>query len=495
MNILDVVFLALGAISVYTAWTKVRAWHNLRHIPGPSWARWSHLWLVKQIFAGVYVDRLQELHARHGPVVLLSPDMVAVGDPRAIREISNPRSAWGRGPLYLGFRTAPGEDSLFSQPDRKAHEVLRKKLVGGYSGKSIGLAQVHAMIDERVLKLIELIGSKYVASVNGDQTFDLSRLLKYFTTDTISSFAFQRCFGCLDRDGDFHNYLQMTSKIAPPMVAMCTLPLFQKLQDTPSMKPFLPKGGFLKPILDIAREVVAERFGEEIVDRDDDVLGVWIANGLTQREAEVETVGQLAAGGETTATAIRATLLYLITSPLVYRKLQAEIDNAAERQLISSPITESEVRSMSYLQAVVKESLRIFPPVAMTPKMSASEETLCGVKIPAGTSVELSIKPALRDRAVFGQDADMFRPERWIESENTSRIQPMEDVLKFVFAGPSRWECLGKGIAMIQVHKVVCELVRQFDLTIGDPTKPWRAHGTRVWGIRDFYVKASLRKK
>lgn len=294
MNILDVVFLALGAISVYTAWTKVRAWHNLRHIPGPSWARWSHIWLVKQIFAGIYVDRLQELHAKHGPVVLLSPDMVAVGDPRAIREISNPRLAWGRGPLYLGFRTAPGEDSLFSQPDRKAHEVLRKKLVGGYSGKSIGLGQVHAMIDERVLKLIELISSKYVASVNGDQTFDLSRVLKYFTTDTISSFAFQRCFGCLDRDGDFHNYLQMTSKIAPPMVAMCTLPLFQKLQDTPSMKPFLPKGGFLKPILDIAREVVAERFGEEMVDRDDDVLGVWIANGLTQREAEVETVGQLA---------------------------------------------------------------------------------------------------------------------------------------------------------------------------------------------------------
>jgi cytochrome P450 len=87
---------------------------------------------------------------------------------------------------------------------------------------------------------------------------------------------------------------------------------------------------------------------------------------------------------------------------------------------------------MPYLQAVVKESLRIFPPVAMTPKMSTSEEIVCGVKIPAGTSVELSIKTALRDRAIFGQDADMFRPERWIESENTSRIQPMEDVLKFV---------------------------------------------------------------
>lgn len=493
MAFLSVALVALGVISLYTAWIKLRAWYKLRHIPGPFWARWSHLWLVKQIYTGVYVGQLSRLHAEYGPIVVLSPDMVATSDPASIRQISSARSAWGRGPLYLGFRTAPGEDSLFSQPDRKKHEILRKKLVGGYSGKSVGLGRVHDMIDERVLKLVDLIRSKYVASVNDDRRFDLSRLVKFLTTDTISSFAFQRSFGCLDRDGDFHRYLEMTGKIAPPMVAACLMPWFQKLQDTPSLKPLLPKGGFLKPILDIAREVVAERFSQDKVDRDD-VLGVWVSNGLTQREAEVETVGQLAAGGETTATAIRATLLYIITSPLVYRKLQSEIDDAVVRNAISSPITESEVKSMPYLQAVVKESLRVFPPVHMTPRTSASEEMVCGVKVPAGISVEFSMRPALRDQAIFGKDADMFRPERWIEAVNTSRLQPMEDALKFVFAGPSRWECLGKGIALIQVHKVVCQLVREFDLTVGNPTQPWKAHGTRIWGISDFYVKAVARR-
>lgn len=297
MAFLSVALVALGVISLYTAWIKLRAWYKLRHIPGPFWARWSHLWLVKQIYTGVYVGQLSRLHAEYGPIVVLSPDMVATSDPASIRQISSARSAWGRGPLYLGFRTAPGEDSLFSQPDRKKHEILRKKLVGGYSGKSVGLGRVHDMIDERVLKLVDLIRSKYVASVNDDRRFDLSRLVKFLTTDTISSFAFQRSFGCLDRDGDFHRYLEMTGKIAPPMVAACLMPWFQKLQDTPSLKPLLPKGGFLKPILDIAREVVAERFSQDKVDRDD-VLGVWVSNGLTQREAEVETVGQLAVCNE-----------------------------------------------------------------------------------------------------------------------------------------------------------------------------------------------------
>ncbi|ETS85636.1 hypothetical protein PFICI_03661 [Pestalotiopsis fici W106-1] len=160
MNLFELALVALGAISVHTAWSKVRAWQNLRHIPGPFGARWSHAWLVKQIFAGLYVDRLQEIYAKYGPIVLLSPGMVAVSDPG--RDSQHQQYAIGMGP---GARY------------KKAHEVLRKKLVGGYSGKSVGLSQVHDMIDERVLKLVDLIKSKYVASVNHDQTFDLSRLL------------------------------------------------------------------------------------------------------------------------------------------------------------------------------------------------------------------------------------------------------------------------------------------------------------------------------
>lgn len=48
-----------------------------------------------------------------------------------------------------------------------------------------------------------------------------------------------------------------------PLESLCVLPLFQNSQNTPALKPLLPEGGFLKLILDIAREVVAERFGEK----------------------------------------------------------------------------------------------------------------------------------------------------------------------------------------------------------------------------------------
>ena len=65
------------------------------------------------------------------------------------------------------------------------------------------------------------------------------------------------------------------------------------------------------------------------------------------------------AGSDTLAIAIRATLLYNITNPHMQAALLEELSNAS----ISSPITDVESRKLPYLQAVVREGLRVFPPV------------------------------------------------------------------------------------------------------------------------------------
>ncbi|KAH8664700.1 cytochrome P450 [Xylariales sp. PMI_506] len=312
----------------YSILPSLWAWYRIRHLPGPFWARFSRFWLVRQIYTGVYMDRLWELHKEYGPVVCLAPDFVAVSDPDTIRAIGNVRSSWGRGTPYFGFRTSPGDDSLFSQRDRRTHELLRKKLIGGYAGK-------------------DLIETKYTTSTAagtpakyGYRPIDFSRLAMYMTTDVISSFAFRRSFGCLERDGDFHGYLEATGKIAPTLVSLC-------------------------------------------------------------------------AGADTTATAIRATMLYICTSPPVYGKLQSVIDEAVKVGQISRPISDSDAKGLPYLQAVVKEALRLFPPVGFMPRMStAGEEDICGFRIPSGVNVEISIKTALRDKSIYGEDADLFRPER-----------------------------------------------------------------------------------
>ena len=66
------------------------------------------------------------------------------------------------------------------------------------------------------------------------------------------------------------------------------------------------------------------------------------------------------AGSDTTATAVRTTFLYIITNPRILAKLRNEMSS----NLISNPISDSEARKLPYLQAVIKEGLRIWPPLA-----------------------------------------------------------------------------------------------------------------------------------
>ncbi|KXH40933.1 hypothetical protein CSAL01_09551 [Colletotrichum salicis] len=153
----------------------------------------------------------------------------------------------------------------------------------------------------------------------------------------------------------------------------------------------------------------AERFGSGgKVQRD--MLGSFVTHGLTQEEAESEILLQIIAGSDTTATEIRATLLYVMTKPP--RPQQTPTRN---RPII----TDAEARNLPYLQAVIKEGLRIFPPVVglMAKQTPPEGDTWNGAFIPGGTRVWWSAWAMFRRQDVFGDDADEFRPERWLAEE------------------------------------------------------------------------------
>ena len=104
------------------------------------------------------------------------------------------------------------------------------------------------------------------------------------------------------------------------------------------------------------------------------------------------------AGSDTAATVMRFTFLHVLTSPLILHKLRAEIDNGVREGRISSPIRDSEARQLPYLQACIKESLRLFPPVTgLLQKVAPPEgDTINGKFIPGGTFIGyVSLPPHL----------------------------------------------------------------------------------------------------
>lgn len=112
-------------------------------------------------------------------------------------------------------------------------------------------------------------------------------------------------------------------------------------------------------------------------------------------------------------------MLYVITTPRVYFSLQAEIDAAVREGRISSPVvTDGEARALPYLTAVIKEGLRIWPPgTGLVAKQVPPEgDTINGVFLPGGTDIGINMWAVLRNSEIFGEDADAFRPDRWIEA-------------------------------------------------------------------------------
>jgi cytochrome P450 len=167
------------------------------------------------------------------------------------------------------------------------------------------------------------------------------------------------------------------------------------------------------------------------------------------------------AGSTTTATAIYHTLLALISTPTVYATLQREIDARIASGLISSPIiTDSEAQAFPYLQAVIRESLRMWPPTTGLGSKQAPEggDTICGYYVPGGTQVAHNFFGMMRLKSIWGEDADVFRPERWLEAEKEEeRVKYLNSVVDLDF-GSGKYQCLGKRIASMELNKIFIEV-------------------------------------
>jgi len=340
---------------------------------------------------------------------------------------------------------------------------------------------------------MRLIEERYLSTDTVYRPMDFAQKAQFFTLDVIADIAFGNAFGYLESDSDCYSYLEKVGESLSMMMIASIFPWLVPIFHSPLLRGFIPSekdvlglGKIMKyvpPILrpknmdiylwcSIAHEAVGKRFGPDKTEKRD-MLGSFVRHGLTQTEAESESLVQMYvfllnlcsvnkfidfvtsfAGSDTTATAIRVMMLHVITNPPVYSRLLAEITDTN----ISSPITDSEARGMPYLQAFIKESLRIHPPVtgSMYKDAPRGGDTLNGYFVPEGTGIGWSTFGMMHDVAFWGEDAKVFRPERWFQG-TPDEIKSKEARVELVFAY-GKWQCLGKEVGKIELNKVLVEV-------------------------------------
>ncbi|KAF6160597.1 hypothetical protein GIB67_019537 [Kingdonia uniflora] len=164
-------------------------------------------------------------------------------------------------------------------------------------------------------------------------------------------------------------------------------------------------------------------------------------------------------GADTTMVAITWALSLLVNNPQVLRKAQNELDIhiGKERQ-----VNESDIPNLEYLQAIVKEALRLYPPGPLIGHHEAIEDcTLAGYHVPAGTRLIVNVWKIQRDPSLWSNPTE-FRPERFLETNREISLNGQHFEL-FPF-GSGRRACPGTSLALQVVHLTLANLIQGFEL-------------------------------
>ncbi|KUI55605.1 Pisatin demethylase [Cytospora mali] len=459
---------ALLLVFLYLAVTRFMTWRRLSAFHGPLFASISYLPMLRLRRSGRSHLEYFNLSKKHGPLVRIGPNDLLASNPDHLRRMSAVRSTYERSSWYKATRLDPYHDMMGSVMDKSAHMAIRSKLAAGYTGKdNPGL---EAGIDSTIQTLVELIRREYLSEETVEPV-DFGRLADFYAHDSKSMLAFGKPIGLLKNNNDVRGIIAIV-KLALEWIQVFTdIPPLQKifLSDV-VLKLFGPKPtdswgvGYL---MGMAQEVVASRFQPDAKDKQD-LLGSFLRHGLDRRSAESEAMFPIIAGSDTTANAIKMTVAHIAANPNVAIKLRNEIKAAISDGRISSPVTNAEATQLPYLQAVIMEGLRVHPPFGglIMKAVGPDGDMFDGKFLPAGTRIGHSTWAVTHEISVFGADADVFRPERWLEADEKTRAT-MRKQTELVF-GSGRWGCPGKTVAFIELNKVMVALFRNFDFHLID---------------------------
>ncbi|KNE64201.1 hypothetical protein AMAG_09245 [Allomyces macrogynus ATCC 38327] len=165
----------------------------------------------------------------------------------------------------------------------------------------------------------------------------------------------------------------------------------------------------------------------------------------------------LIAGHETTSNLLAWCLWLLTQHPLIEAKLLAEAVSVCGTDP-SVPITAAQMAQLTYTTAVLKETLRLYPPVPIIMKRCEMDTVLEGVPVSAGEDVFVNVVQLHRNRAIWGPYAEVFHPEHFMSKEAEAKRH------KFAWVPFSMGErsCIGMAFAMMEAKVLLATLVRKY---------------------------------
>ncbi|XP_010916835.3 cytochrome P450 CYP94D108-like [Elaeis guineensis] len=361
------------------------------------------------------------------------------------------------------FSELLGHGILNSDSDR--WRLQRKAASHEFSTKNLRSVILDKVRNEFTDRLVPLLSK---AAATG-ASLDLHELLDRLTFDVVCQIVSGVDPASLGYDKDdvgrfIHAYEAVMGVVNQRFDQPCFLWKLQRLLGIGSERRLKENIG---DVHEFAMRIVKQRKGRkpEEIRSSNDFLSHFVLNGNSCDEFLRDIIINFVfAGRESTPTAMAWFFWLVSTQPEVEERILDEIDSVRRRH--GNPdgnLTLDELREMDYLHAVLSETLRLYPPVALCLRQCAEDDSL-----PDGTVVKKGWRVIYNSYAmgmmesIWGEDCKEFKPERWLENGVFGPKSPYQ--FPAFHAGPRT--CLGKEMAYILMKVVATSIIERFSFEV-----------------------------
>ncbi|CAA7404704.1 unnamed protein product [Spirodela intermedia] len=341
--------------------------------------------------------------------------------------------------------------------DGKLWHTQRKLASHEFTARLLRGIVVGSLEAEMEGRLAPILG----AAADGGQAVDMQELFKRFAFDNICMISLGMDPGCLEPsmpESPLASALDTASGIcasrgAAPVPAVWKL---KRALGIGSERVLREKMAIIhNSIMELINRRKEGQLDGTVIG--DDFLSKLISAGYAEEEVRDMVISFIMAGKDTTSSALTWLFWLLSRYPDVEQKL---VEEATKRK---GSLDYQTLKEMTWLEACLYESMRLYPPVAWDSKHAAGDDVLPdGIPVSSGDRVTYFPYGMGRMESLWGEDAAEFRPSRWLDREKKETVK-MSAFKYPVFQGGPR-VCLGKEMAFIQMKYVVVSVLRRFQL-------------------------------
>ncbi|KAI6843928.1 cytochrome P450 monooxygenase [Hortaea werneckii] len=425
----------------------------LNKVPGPWHARWTNIPLKLAVVAGRRIHYVHTLHEKYGSYVRISPNEVAVNDPRGFKQVHGIGSGFTKADWYLHLvdLDRPG---VFAMTDQRAHATRRKMFARPFSK-----THLREHWEGTVREKVDLALSRMQDELQTAGTVDVLKWWTLMATDVSSTLMFGDCFHTLE-NGEVNEYIRTLTRTLLGQGIGAELPLARtigKMLPLQAAKQLFRNNDYLMDYGMVAvNNMKSQQGGKNIFAN----IMVEAEKGekLQDADVQVEATGLLVAGTDTTAVSLTYLVWAVLSHPAIKNALEAEVDK------LPHGYREADLESLPILNGVIEETLRLYgaAPGMLPRAVPPTGADIGGFYLPPGTIATTQSYSLHRDPNIFPEPERFlsFLPERWYDA--TSRYR-LNDTAKAVFSpfGAGSRTCLGIHLAYMELRLATAGFFRE----------------------------------